>query len=456
LIPPNIPEIEEAVLGALLIETSAFDKVSFLQPDMFYKMSHQDIYEAIVFLNKNNKPVDILTVTEKLRSLAKLEEVGGPFYVTQLSSRVASSAHIEYHAMLIKQKYMQRKAIELSHIIQKQAYDETEDIGDVLFNAGKELERLQEDFIGGNGIRQFTEILQDTYKDIQRRVSLYAAGGQTGVTTGLADLNRITSGWQGSELIVIAARPAMGKTAMALHFAKSAASSGVPVALFSLEMSDISLSNRLLLSECDIIPENLKSGKLDDNDFQKIDQSVNNLYRLPLWVDDNASISMSYIRSKCRLLHKKKRCGMVIIDYLQLATGDRTRNSNREQEISSMSREAKLIAKELNVPVLLLSQLNREVDKRTDKQPQLSDLRESGAIEQDADMVIFINRPEKYGKTITDNAGNPVKNVGELIIAKYRNGAVGTVKFKHNDSLTRIYDCDIRGYSNYIPPENPF
>ena len=438
---PSIPEAEVAVLGALLIETSAFDHVQFLKPEMFYNTAHQAIFEAIATLNKNSKPVDIITVVEQLRATGKLEETGGPFFITQLTAGVASSAHIEEHALFIKQKYMQRKTIELSQTIQSQAYDDTEDIGDVLFNAGKGIEKLQEDLVGCRDIKSFSDISQAAYQDIHRRMSLYATGMQTGITTGLEDLNRITSGWQGSDLIIIAARPALGKTALALHFAKAAAQAGTQVALFSLEMSDISLYNRFLLSECNVTPENLKAGNLNGDDLLEIDKAVAKLCRLPLWIDDNVSATMPYIRSKCRLLHKKNRCNMVIIDYLQLVTGEKGRNTNREQEISAMSREAKLMAKELNVPVLLLSQLNREVEKRANKRPILADIRESGAIEQDADMVIFIHRPECYGIEINDTRTNtPVTNAGELIIAKYRNGAACSVKFRHNGALTKIYD----------------
>lgn len=455
MILPNIPKAEEAVIGALLIEKEAFDRVSFLLAEMFYRFEHQIIYEAILSLNKADRPVDIITVTEELRMVGKLDEVGGPYYIAKLSSTVASSAHIEEHAMLIKQKYIQRRIIELSHAIQTQAYDDTQDVGDTLFNAGKQIESLQEDMVGTKDIKSFSDVTQEAYVDIERRISLYASGAQTGITTGLADLNRITSGWQNTDLVIIAARPAMGKTAIALHFAKAAAKSGLPVVLFSLEMSSVSMYNRLLLSECDISPENLKSGKLDADDLHKIDQAASRLIDLPISLDDNAVLTMSKIRSKCRLLHKKKKCDMVVIDYLQLITGNRANNNIREQEISEMSREAKLMAKELNIPVLLLSQLNREVEKRPDKRPQLSDLRESGAIEQDADMVMFIHRPEYYGMSIKDKAGNPITNAGELIIAKYRSGAVGSVRFKHNDSLTRIYDYDTRGHLEYIP-DNPF
>lgn len=446
---PQAKEFEEAVLGALMVEKSAFDNVSFLQSKMFYERSHELIFEAIAFLSKQGKPVDILTVTEQLRNTGNLDDVGGAFYITQLSGKVASSVHIEYHAKIIKQKYIQREAIRIASEIQMMAYDDTQDIEDVLFKSGNDIQSLQEDLVGQGDIKSFSEISTLAMEDIERKMVLYSADRQTGVPTGLCDLNRITSGWQNSELVIIAARPAMGKTALSLHFAKAAASSGIPVAFFSLEMSDISLYNRLLLSECDVNPEHLKSGNISPDDLSKIDNAAARLYNLPLYVDDNANASIAFIHSRCRLLKKQKKCGMVVIDYLQLTAESKSTNRTREQEVTQMSREAKLMAKELDIPVLLLSQLSRKVEDRQDKRPMLNDLRESGSIEQDADMVLFIYRPEYYGITPKNkDTGRPEPNTGMLIIAKNRNGKTCDVKFTHNNSLTKIYDYDTFGYTS--------
>ena len=444
---PSSPEAEQAVNGSLLSfgGDKVFDAISSdLSKDMFYDIRHAILYEAIQSLFANNKPCDIVSVMNEIRSMGKIEEVP-PHFIAETSNHGYDSFHVVEHALMIKQKYLQRKAIELFHVLLQQAYDDTEDIGDVLFNAGKSLEQMQQDLIGKNDAQSFKDIAKAALKNIEHKMGLYASGQQTGITTGLQDLNSMTSGWHGGELIVLAARPAMGKTAVSLHFAKSAAKQGIPVVIFSLEMDSISLFERFIASESNVHPSKLKSGNINNEELQAIDHSTGSiLYNLPITINDNAAISMSYIRSICRLHYRQGKCGLVIIDYLQLVTESSNGNRNREQEISRMSREAKIIAKELNVPVILLSQLNRDVDKRPDKKPILADLRESGAIEQDADMVMFVHRPEYYGISDKDSSGQEISNYGELIIAKHRNGSVGTVKFKHNGSLTKIFDYDTR------------
>lgn len=441
-VTPKAPDAEQAVVGALINFADAWDEVQFLTPAMFYESCHQAIFEAIVSLKKKNRAVDLITVYQEIAAQGKGEEIT-PWFLTQLSGPIVSSAHILEHALIVKQKHLQRQVIEFAMQVQSKAYTDSEDIGDVLFDAGKSIENLQEVHVGQDEESSYEDITKLFYQDIQLRMSKYSGNQQPGITTGLTSLNSITSGWQGSELIILAARPAMGKTAMALHFAQSAAQAGTHVVIFSLEMSKVSLYKRSVLSEGnDITPGHLKSGNLA-NDLHSIDKSVARLYKLPIYVDDNANVNMAGIRSKSRLLHKKKKCGMVIIDYLQLITAEKSRQANREQEIATMSREAKLLAKELDIPVILLSQLNRDLEKRQNKQPQLSDLRESGAIEQDADMVVFIHRPGYYGQVISDKEGNRIENAGELIIAKYRNGPTGKVKFKHNDTLTKIVDFNV-------------
>jgi replicative DNA helicase len=299
---------------------------------------------------------------------------------------------------------------------------------------------------------EISQILNEAVAEMYFRIDKHRKGIQPGITTGLAELNLKTTGWQKSDLIILAARPAMGKTAMALHFAKRAAKNGTPVALFSLEMSDVSLANRIILSETEIDPDNFKQGKISNIEAAEIEKAIRTIYNYPIYVDSNSSVSMNYIHAKARVLHKKGKCDLLIIDYLQLAAEKGDKNRNRENEVSAMSREAKLIAKDLDIPVILLSQLNRDVDKRRNKVPVLADLRESGAIEQDADQVIFIHRPEYY-------SGNAMKGYGELIIAKYRNGNTGIVPFKYNESMTKIFDFDknnIQELSLFDPNDVPF
>ncbi|NDV58071.1 replicative DNA helicase [Bacteroides sp. 519] len=438
-VTPQALDAERAVIGAIIGFGSAIDEVLFLTPNMFYDSRHRVLFEAIMALKQKNAAIDLITVSQEILVMGQGEQVM-PWFIAELTGSVTSHAHIVDHALIVKQKYLQRQVVEFSLQVQSKAGTESEDIADVLTGAGKEIEHLQEVLVGQEEEASYREISAEFYEDINIRMNRFNNKLQTGITTGLTELNQITSGWQGSELVILAARPAMGKTAVALHLAQSAAHAGTSVLIFSLEMSRVSLYKRSILSESDDInPGKLKSGDLL-NELKDIDKSVAKLSKLPIYVDDNANINMAYIRSKSRLLNKRNKCDMVIIDYLQLITAEKGKYGNREQEIASMSREAKLIAKELDIPVILLSQLNRDVERRQDKRPMLSDLRESGAIEQDADMVVFIHRPGYYGKATKDKNGNEVKNAGELIIAKYRNGPIGRVKFRHNDTLTKIED----------------
>ncbi|MDR0680334.1 MAG: replicative DNA helicase [Dysgonamonadaceae bacterium] len=444
---PQARDLEEAVIAAVLLEKHSLNIAKeIITDEMFYDRPNGIIYKAICRLDVENKPVDLLTVIEQLKKEGNLQHIGGVLYLARLTSKVVSSAHLEHHCKIVKQMYLCRKFIEISQYDTGVAFSATEDIDDVLYSHSKKLEALQELAIGKGDIKALCEILNEAVIQMYQRKEKAQKGIQPGITTGLADLNRITGGWQKSDLIILAARPSMGKTALALHFAKRAAKDGTPVALFSLEMSDVSLANRLLLSETDVNPDNFKLGKLSQQDTITIEKAVGKLYNYPLYVDSNASVTMNYIHSRCRLLKKRGKCDLVIIDYLQLAGEKGDKNRNRENEVSQMSREAKSIAKDLDVPVILLSQLNRDVDKRTKKIPVLADLRESGAIEQDADMVIFIHRPEYYDLRTE-------KGYGELIISKYRNGYTGRIPFKYNESLTKIYDFDAKKQS---PNNFPF
>ncbi len=454
---PHAPEAEESLIGSLTSPAGAriLDEVSTdLAPEMIYDIQRSIIYSAILALRQENKPIDFSLVLDKISQMGKGDEVPRNI-IAQLFARGYDLHHAELHALIIKQKYLQRKTIELSQTLNQQAFDDTQDIGDVLFAAGNQIEQLQGSLIGTSGIKSIKEVAHSSYSEIDRKVGLFASGKQTGITTGLCDLNTSTTGWKGGELIILAARPAMGKTAVALHMAKSASKEGTPVVIFSLEMDGNSLFERLIASECSVHPSKLKSGNLSADEINSIGTASGILYNLPVHIDDNSSVNMGYIRSVSRLLHRQGKCGMIVIDYLQLISESGASNRNREQEISRMSREAKIIAKELNIPVILLSQLNREVDKRPDKKPILADLRESGSIEQDADMVIFVHRPEYYGIEVQDN-GHTVSNYGELLICKHRNGQTGKVKFKHNGTLTKIFDYDTRGYSDVVPDDKPF
>lgn len=445
-IPPQVPELEEAIIGALMIEKNAIDQVGFLKPEMFYMDENKAIFEAILELIRENKSVDILTIPEKMKAMQNTDFL---LNLMRISSKMISSAHIQEHALIIQDRYIRREMIKYCMMSESESYDESVSVDDIIFKVSENIQSLQENLIGGNDIQPISEVSKDAYDELIRKVERCNSGNQTGVNTGLIDLNRITSGWQKGELIIIAARPAMGKTALALHLAKSAAKTGDHVAVFSLEMNKVSLYNRFLLSESDVHPDNLRDGKLSDNDYQSINSGIDKLYHLPIYIDDNGMSTMGNIRAKCRLLKKRNKLNLAIIDYLQLITPSGDKKGNREQEIATMSREAKMMAKELGIPVLLLSQLSRKVEERADKIPMLSDLRESGAIEQDADMVIFIYRPAYY--EIATKPGVDIHNKGKLIIAKNRNGKVGIVKFAHNDSLTKIFDDDIKGYKEYIP-----
>jgi replicative DNA helicase len=448
-IPPSAPDIENCVLGAILLDPGTYVEIeNFLSDEDFYVPKNAIIFHAIESLHKAHEAIDMLTVREKLKATGKLDEAGGEARIACLTDNLASAAHIVHHAKIVKQKSIERQVIHLS----RQATEKIlglEDVEDVMMWQCREIERLQGYMTGG--IRHISAPIKEAITEMYIRRELNAQGKSIGITTGLSNLDCITGGWKKSDLIIIAARPAMGKTAFALHFAKCAAASGHPVALFSLEMSDVSLADRLLLSESSVNAYDYRTGKLSADDAVETEKAAGILHNLPIYVDDNASATMPHIRSTARRLNRQERCEIVLIDYLQLADGTKDKNTHREQEISRMSREAKKMAKELNIPVILLSQLNRESEKRQDKRPALSDLRESGAIEQDADMVCLLHRPEYYKKSLDIN-GVEVPNGIEFVIAKYRNGATGRVILQHDGTLNRIFDyipsAPARGYIN--------
>lgn len=438
-IQPQAPELEEAVLGALMIEKDAYSLVSeILRPESFYERRHQLIYSAITDLAVNQKPVDILTVKEQLSKRGELEEVGGPFYITQLSSKVASSAHIEYHARIIAQKSLARELITFTSNIQSKAFDETLDVDDLMQEAeGKLFEISQQNM--KKDYTQINPVIDEAYKLIQKAAA--RTDGLSGLESGFTKLDKMTSGWQNSDLIIIAARPAMGKTAFVLSMAKNiAVDYRNPVALFSLEMSNVQLVNRLIANVCEIESGKIKSGQLAGYEWQQLDYKLKNLMDAPLYVDDTPSLSVFELRTKARRLVREHGVRIIIIDYLQLMNASGMAFGSRQEEVSTISRSLKGLAKELSIPIIALSQLNRGVESREGidgKRPQLSDLRESGAIEQDADMVCFIHRPEYY-KIYQDDRGNDLRGMAEIVIAKHRNGAVGEVLLRFKGEFTRF------------------
>ena len=442
-IPPQALELEEAVLGAMLIDKKGVDEViDILQPDAFYKTAHQKIFEAIFQLFQDSQPVDLLTVSSELRKKGKLETVGGEFYLVQLSQRVASSAHIEFHARIILQKFIQRSLIKISNEIIESSYKESTDVFDLLDEAESKLY----DITQGN-IKKSSESAQTLVIEAKKRIEeISKRDGLSGVSTGFEKLDKLTSGWQPSDLIIIASRPGMGKTALTLSMARNiAVTKQIPVAFFSLEMSSVQLITRLISAETGLSSEKLRTGKLADHEWQQLNVKVTDLEKAPLFIDDTPSLSIFDLRAKARRLSSQHGIKLIVVDYLQLMTaGTTTKSGNREQEISTISRNLKALAKELNIPVIALSQLSRAVETRGGtKRPMLSDLRESGAIEQDADIVSFIYRPEYYNiDEWDDDERSPSEGQAELIIAKHRNGGLDNIRLKFIGHLGKFEDLD--------------
>ncbi len=439
-IPPQAPEVEEAVLGALMLERDAYISVAdILKSESFYKEEHQKIFKVIQHLFSNEKPVDLLMVTQELKNRQELDEVGGPIYITQLTSRVASAAHIDFHARIIAQKYIQRELIRISTEIQVKSYDDSMELDDLIDYAESSLFKVTEGNISKES-QPIKPLLRLAIERIEENAK--KPDGLSGIASGFSKLDKITSGWQNTDLMIVASRPAMGKTAFALTMARNmAVLKQVPVAVFSLEMSSLQLVNRLIAAETELGSEKIKSGKLEDWEWELFNRRIKSLENAPLYIDDTPALSVFEFRAKCRRLKIQYDIGVVIVDYLQLMTAGNDIKGNREQEVSTISRNLKAIAKEINVPIIALSQLNRSVESREGKRPQLSDLRESGAIEQDADMVMFIHRPEYYGIT-QDADGNSLIGVAEIIIAKHRNGSVGDVQLAFKGSLAKFTDIE--------------
>lgn len=456
-LPPQAGDLEEAVLGALMLERDAInDIIDILKPESFYRENHQKIFSAIQELFQNSQPIDILTVTTELRKRGELELVGGAYYISFLTNRVASSANIQFHARIISQKHILRELIRISSATIRDAYEESTDVFNLLDKAESDLFTVAQ----GNIRKDFSsmsEVIKESIASIE--AARKNQDGVSGVPTGFTALDRVTSGWQKSDMVVIAARPGMGKTAFVLSMARNmAVEFSVPVAIFSLEMASVQLVNRLISGETGIKGEKLRKGDLKDYEFTELHSKIKKLSTAPIYIDDTPSLSVFELRAKARRLKQKHGIQCIIIDYLQLMTaGGDNRSGNREQEISTISRTIKTIAKELEIPILALSQLSRAVETRGgDKKPMLSDLRESGAIEQDADIVSFIYRPEYYDIT-QDEDGNPTQGIGQIIIAKHRNGALDTVSLKFVKEFAKFDNLDVEfNAPNYLDGDNGF
>ena len=440
-LPPQALELEEAVLGAMMIDKKGIDEIiDILSPDSFYDKRHQEVYAAIYTLFQNSEPIDLLSVSNQLKKDGKLDLAGGDFFLIGLTQKVASSAHIEFHSRIILEKYIQRRLITISSEIIESAYNETVDVFDLLDDAeGKLFEVTQ-----GNlkkGAERADSLVQQSITKIQE---ISGKEGMSGLATGFTKLDALTSGWQPSDLIIIAARPGMGKTAFVISMAKNMAIDfGHGVAVFSLEMSSVQLITRMISSETGLTSEKLRKGNLEPHEWEQLNVKVKKLSDAPIFIDDTPALSIFDLRAKARRLVSQHDVKIIVIDYLQLMTAGGA-GGNREQEISTISRNLKALAKELSIPVIALSQLSRAVETRGgSKRPLLSDLRESGAIEQDADIVSFIFRPEYYGMTEWDDDDHsPCEGQGEFIVAKHRNGGMDNIRLKFTGHLALFSDLE--------------
>lgn len=448
-VPPQARELEDAILGAIMLEKGAFDTVAeILKPECFYLDANQRIFKAMQSLAQKSLPIDMLTVVEELRLKEELEVVGGPYYVSQLTNAVVSSANIEAHSRIVVQKFIQRELIRISGEIIGEAYEDSTDVFDLLDNAEGKLFEITNNHLRKN----FDDVESVLVKTLNRIDEMRSRNDDiTGVTTGFPTLDKITYGWQPTDLIILAARPSVGKTAFALNLARSAAlhpAKPTAVAFFSLEMSSSQLVQRILSAESEIPLEKIARGKLEDYEMQQLyTKGFKKLSKAPIFIDDSAALNIFELRAKCRRLKNKHNVGIIIIDYLQLMSGSSDRNSNREQEISKISRDLKSLAKELQVPIIALSQLSREVEKRKEgnKIPQLSDLRESGAIEQDADLVMFLYRPDYYD-VAQDEHGESTKGQTHVKIAKHRNGSLETVTLRAHLHIQKFVEEESGGF----------
>ena len=436
-VPPHDEDAEQAVLGSMLTDNDAvMAAVEVLKEDAFYREDNKIIYQAILNLYSKSEPIDIITLKDELESMGKFEQVGGFEYLASLPDKVPTTANVQKYIKIVEEKSVLRNLIKTANEIIDLGYDPSENVEDIMEGAEKKIFNILQDK-NQKGYVPIKDILVDSFTQLEE---LYNRKQHiTGVPTGFADLDYKTAGLHGSELILIAARPAMGKSAFALNIAANAAlNANTPVAIFSLEMSKEQMVNRILCSEAMVDSNKVRTGKLEDEDWAKLASKIGPLSETGIFIDDTPGISITEIRAKCRKLKLEKNIGLVVIDYLQLIQGSNRRNGSREQEIAEISRSLKILAKELNVPVIALSQLSRAVEQRPDHRPMLSDLRESGAIEQDADIVMFLYRDDYY------NEDSEKKNVAEVIIAKHRGGSTGTVDLGWLGSYTKFVNLERR------------
>ena len=432
-VPPQNIEAEQSVLGAMLIKKEAITQAQeHLRPDDFYREAHRIVFETMLELAGDNEAVDLVTLTEALRKKEMLEKVGGISFITALANYVPTAANIVYHAQIVKEKSELRHLIDAATEIASAAYEATDDVKDIMDDAEKKILAVAANQTGG-AFEPIRNIVIDT---VGRVETLYEnQGGLTGISTGFRDLDRDTSGLQKSDLILVAARPSMGKTAFTLNIATYAALHGHTVAFFSLEMSKEQLVQRMLCSEGGIDSQRLRTGQLEDADWDRLINTADRISKASIYIDDTAGINVMDLRSKARRLKAEHGLDLIVIDYLQLMQGRaRSSSDNRQQEISEISRSLKALARELDVPVVALSQLSRSVESRTVKKPMLSDLRESGSLEQDADIVMFLYREDYYDQE-TER-----KNITEVIIAKHRNGPIGTIELFFQKEFTKFRD----------------
>lgn len=436
-VPPNDIEAEQAILGSMLTDKDAvISAIEVLKEEDFYRADNRAIYGAILNLYSRAEPIDIITVKAELESLGKFEQVGGLEYLAMLPDKVPTTANAMKYVNIVEEKSTLRSLIKTANEIIELGYDPTEDVTDVMENAEKKIFNIMQNK-DKKSYSPIKDILVDSFTQLEE---LYNRKQHiTGVPTGFTELDYKTAGFHGSDLILIAARPAMGKSAFALNIATNAAvRANVPVVIFSLEMSKEQMVNRILCSEAMVDSNKVRTGKLEENDWTKLAGSIGPLSEAEIFIDDTPGISVTEIRAKCRKLKLEKNIGMVVIDYLQLVQGSNKRNGSREQEISEISRSLKILAKEIGVPVIALSQLSRAVEQRPDHRPMLSDLRESGAIEQDADIVMFLYRDDYY------NQDSEKKDIAEVIIAKHRGGSTGTVELLWLGSYTKFVNLERR------------
>lgn len=447
-LPPQATELEDIVLGALMLEKDAYSRVcDILSENCFYKEINKTIYEAINQLAINQEPIDMLTVQNKLEQMGELEKVGGAYHIVELTANVTSAVHLEFHSGILAQKALARQLIDYTTEIQKLAFEEKTDVDDIVQLAESKLFQISNNSLKKEFV-EISPIVQEALGRIEDAAK--RTDGLSGIASGFHVLDKITSGWQRSDLVIIAARPAMGKTAFVLSMAKNIAEMGVPIAVFSLEMSNVQLVNRLLVNVCELAGEKIKNGNLAQYEWEQLMQRSRLLEQLPIFLDDSAGLSIMELNTKARRLVKDHHVKLIIIDYLQLMNASGMKFGSREQEVSMISRSLKQLAKELDIPIIALSQLNRGVEKTDDKRPGLADLRESGAIEQDADMVLFIHRPEYYKITEDPKTGEDLTGIAEIIIAKHRNGAVGDVRLRFRSELARFQNLDDQRDKNEV------